>query len=114
MGHEPRPGEVKGARLRRLIRGGLSRRPGRNPLERRADGSPAQIVLVLEIDPELRGQPEIDAQPQGRIGGNRPLAAHNIPHARRGYRQIRPGGPEEERPKLSPTHSGDRIQSGAS
>jgi hypothetical protein len=41
------------------------RRPGRNPLECRTPRRTPQIVLILQIQPELRRKPKINPQSQG-------------------------------------------------
>jgi curli biogenesis system outer membrane secretion channel CsgG len=58
------------------------------PLERGTGGGAAKIEFVLQVEPELRRQAKVDAQPQGRIGGDCPLAAHYISHPRRRHAKI--------------------------
>jgi len=37
-----------------------------------------EIVLGLEIEPKLRRGAEVDSEPEGRVGGERPLAERNL------------------------------------
>ncbi len=43
-----------------------------------------QVVIGLEIGPELRAGSEVARQPQRRVRGDRAATAHNVVHARNG------------------------------
>src|ERR1700733_13938666 len=42
----------------------------------------SKIVIVLQIQPELRGQSKINSQPDRSVGADRPRSAHNFINAR--------------------------------
>src|SRR5665213_3746486 len=48
----------------------------------------SQVIIVLKIEPELSGKPEIDAEPKCGIGGDAAIAAHNVMDAWRGHAQF--------------------------
>ena len=50
----------------------------------------AQVVALLEIEPELGGDAEIDAQTQGRVRGDGPPTVDDVAYALRRHTKVAP------------------------
>ncbi len=87
--HAPHGTEIKVSTAARREQTRLNlRRSGRDALVRWTRRRTPQIVLVLKVQPELRRQAEVNAQPQRRVGRDGRLAAHNAARPQRGHANI--------------------------